>query len=204
MLIDVDQDQSTGSKWPGQNNQFSFDRIATVWVTGTTGNYSGTIGVSTAQQMMSGNPTGLFKDNITLQIDEAGNAYILLGLKREELDPDDIHFDLIASVGISGEVNDDIPSSGKVSISKWPLTTLEKSAPNLPSIHYQSANRQLNIIGASASHSYAFYDGHGRLLAEGRVMQSLTTVSIPYEFNGLLVVRLVGSGAFVSLKFWVN
>lgn len=202
LMVDVDQNPSTGSKWPGQNNQFSFDKIVTVWVTGAPGNYSGTIGISTDQQMMSGNPTALFKNNLTLQVDTSNNTYAI-GMKREELDPDDIHFDVIASIGISGEVNDDIPSSGNATISRWPLSVNTKSQPDAPSIQYQPASRLLTITESQASFAYGVYDGNGRLLIEGRTTKSSTPISIPSEFKGLVVARVIGSNVSTSQKFWV-
>lgn len=207
ILLDTDQDPSTGQTWPGPSS-FNFDIGITVWVTGSIGNYSGTVGVSDANSMMMGNFKALHANNITMIVDTVSNSYII-GLPRAHADAADAKFDLVASVGISAEVNDDIPNSGALNIDES-LLSMDNLAskkiqvsvyPNPASdiIHIQS-----DLMNEGHNYSYGIYDMSGRLRLRGQVDKNSNTIDISSLNKGAYLIQLDGSQISGSTRLMVN
>lgn len=207
LLVDTDQDQSNGTAWPGPNNAFKFDIGLTVWVTGSPGNYSGTIGVATGGAMFSGNFTELYQNNVTLQVDENTNSYII-GLPRTHLDPDDAKFNCIASIGVSMEVNDDTPNTGNLVIEEEVISSVgEPEAivfgvyPN-PASAYLSV--QLPIHIATPETRYVVYDLLGRQRLSGSFSGEANAVRLETLEDGVYILRIHSAGIWGERRFVVR
>lgn len=107
LVLDNDQDQSTGYGWWGSNTDFTYDQLVTVWVVDPgNGMYRGTVGVGYAEDTLFGRFTNVHRHNIDLHVDGT-NATIYAGMKRADLD-DDGNLSLLGAVGSSTLWNDDI------------------------------------------------------------------------------------------------
>ncbi len=113
LVIDTDEDQSTGANWWGGNRAFKYDRLVTVWVVKNGANaYRGAVGVGDFQGVTEGRYINLFQNNLAFRADSALKT-MLLGIKSSELD-DDGGMNLIAAVGSNAGWNDDVPDSSSV------------------------------------------------------------------------------------------
>lgn len=121
LVVDTDQDQSTGASWWGSNRSFTFDKLVTAWVVkAQPGKYAGTMGIGDAASVMRFQMTNLSQNNISLSVDEPGKT-LIIGLKRTDLDEDHA-MNLIAAVGSNMAWNDDLQDTDytRLNLSKTP------------------------------------------------------------------------------------
>lgn len=116
LVIDGDQNQSTGSSWWGRSNSFfTYDRLGTLFVRETNGGkYAGTIGVSDDEYLLNSDFTHEAVNNFQLAVDEENNIWYM-GVPLEDIDTDG-QFDFNIAVGSSSSWNDDIPNSGYMTL----------------------------------------------------------------------------------------
>ena len=164
ILVDTDLDPQTGREWPSFTNPFSFDVGLTVWVTGSPGNYSGTVGVSDANTMMSGNFSSLYQNNVTLMVDTVDSAYTI-GLPRMHLDSLDATFDVLGSVGIAWESNDLAPDAGGVRIDELLNTHVQQPHKEHGFFLYPNPARELVRLSKPAH--YQMVSPLGTVVAKG-------------------------------------
>lgn len=107
LVLDNDQDQRTGLAWWGNNTDFMYDKLVTVWaVDPGDGIYRGTVGVGYAEDAYVGRFTSLHRHNIALHVDGTASS-IYIGMKRADLDEDGA-LTLVGAVGSSTNWNDDL------------------------------------------------------------------------------------------------
>ncbi|MEK7726889.1 MAG: hypothetical protein AAB354_00685 [candidate division KSB1 bacterium] len=110
LVVDTDDDQSTGANWWGGNGAFTYDRLVSVWVVKSGAHaYRGAVGVGDFYGVTAGRYTNLARNNLAFRADST-QRMMLLGIKRAELD-DDGRMRLIAAVGSHAGWNDDVPDS---------------------------------------------------------------------------------------------
>ncbi|NUO78931.1 hypothetical protein HUU05_02560 [candidate division KSB1 bacterium] len=115
LVVDTDQNQSTGSNWWGGNRAFKYDRLVSVWVVKDGANvFRGAVGVGDFHGVNAGRYTNLYRNNLAFRADSISQT-MLLGMKRTELD-DDGRMNLIAAVGSNAGWNDDVPDSNSVQL----------------------------------------------------------------------------------------
>ncbi len=115
LVVDADQDQSTGSNWWGGNRAFKYDRLVSVWVVKEGANaFRGAVGVGDFHGVNAGRYTNLYRNNLAFRADSASKT-MLLGMKSTELDEDG-RMNLIAAVGSNAGWNDDVPDSSFVKL----------------------------------------------------------------------------------------
>jgi len=192
IIFDTDLNDATGRNWPAPQNNFSFDISLTVWVTGSLGNYKGTIGMATANDMMSGRFTALYQNNIRLMVDTTANAYIV-ALPRKHIDPEDINFEVFASIGISGEANDYVPNTGGMPIN-LSLNVKNRQAAQ-PAVHAypNPCSNHINIVLPNASQGpfrYHIADITGNIHLPGQTDASSFTLNIDALKPGYYLLRL--------------
>lgn len=113
LVVDTDDNQSTGANWWGGNRAFTYDRLVSVWVVQSgAAAYRGTVGVGDFHGVTAGRYSNLARNNLAFRADST-QRIMLLGLKRADLD-DDGRMHLIAAVGSHAGWNDDVPDSSAV------------------------------------------------------------------------------------------
>jgi len=99
----------TFSFW-SPDNYYSYNSLLTCWVTGSPpNNYTGTMGVSTANGVNTANFTEI-SNQLSIEVDVV-NSTIVIGTKRADLIPDYVlgtSIEIVAAVGSSQSWNDDL------------------------------------------------------------------------------------------------
>ncbi len=114
VVIDADENQSTGSPWWGGNRSFTYERYVTVWVEREDDRLSGVIGVGDARGQAMAAYNNLETGGVEVAIDDEGAA-VMIGIARSSFD-DDLRANIIAAVGTPSSWNDDIVDRGHVAI----------------------------------------------------------------------------------------
>lgn len=123
-----------GAWGPVQNTTFAYNRLITVWVTGTApSTYAGTIGVADIAGVGAANFTNLAVNNIAVEVSAANNE-IILRMPRQSLITNGmltagaVTVNVSASVGLSTSWSDDIfTGTGSMNIN----TVIPLTAPVL-------------------------------------------------------------------------
>ena len=106
LVLDTDLDQSTGGPWWGGTTSFTYDRIATVWVTQAGQSFWGTVGTSDPTGAGAGNLRSLGRANLAFALsDDRHTLYV--GAPFSALG-DDERVRLIAAVGTNVLWNDNL------------------------------------------------------------------------------------------------
>lgn len=107
LVLDTDNDQATGMAWWGNNTDFMYDKLVTVWVVNPgDGIYRGTVGTGHAEDTFIGRFTSIKRHNISLHID-GNTSTVIIGLPRADLDEDG-SLTILGAVGSSTLWNDDL------------------------------------------------------------------------------------------------
>lgn len=105
----------TGIWWGTQNSTFTYNKLLTVWVTGTPpSTYTGTIGIANIDGVNGQNYANLKANNISIDVDRLSNS-IILGMERDDFITDaelrgstTITVDVNGAVGSNRFWNDDV------------------------------------------------------------------------------------------------
>lgn len=112
LAFDTGLDDANKVNWWGRNNTFKFDKLITAWVKRSVNGYEGTIGVGDANGVKTKRINNLLQNN--LQIEVQGDS-IVIAIKRTDL-TDKWKMNLIAAVGSNENWNDDLPTTGFMTI----------------------------------------------------------------------------------------
>jgi pimeloyl-ACP methyl ester carboxylesterase len=112
LAIDTGGDDSTKMNWWGANKTFRFDRLVTARVTRGDNGYQGTIGVGDAGGVKAKQLNNLRQNNLQIRVE---NDSIVIGVKRSDI-TDKFKLNLVASVGLNEQWNDDLPNAGSAAI----------------------------------------------------------------------------------------
>jgi pimeloyl-ACP methyl ester carboxylesterase len=112
LAIDTGGDDSTKMNWWGANKTFRFDRLVTAWVRRGDNGYQGMIGVSDAAGVNAKQMNNLRQNNLQIRVE---NDSIVIGVKRSDI-TDKFKLNLVASVGLNEQWNDDLPNAGSAAI----------------------------------------------------------------------------------------
>lgn len=115
LLFDIDANQNTGTNWFGTNTQFTFERMATLWIRREKDSYGGINGIADAHGVQTTNWTSMSSNSVKYYLDKELNAYFI-GIKRKDLHPDLKEFNVIGAVGEYFTWNDDISEEGFATI----------------------------------------------------------------------------------------
>lgn len=115
VIVDSDGDQATGGHWWGSNDQFTWDRIVTVWLKrGEDGRYTGILGVGDHAGAMQGDFASLHRGSVKFAI-LPDTKTIIIGVPWSQLtDGELIH--VVGAVGSNQMWNDDLQEEGYATI----------------------------------------------------------------------------------------
>jgi pimeloyl-ACP methyl ester carboxylesterase len=136
LAIDTGGDDSTKMNWWGANKTFRFDRLVTAWVTRGDNGYQGTIGVGDAAGVKAKQLNNLRQNNLQIRVE--GDS-LVIGLKRSDI-TDKLKLNLVASVGLNDQWNDDLPNAGSAAID------LSKPTPGVREIDTSRNNLTLPAV----------------------------------------------------------
>jgi|GEM_PF-364158 len=107
LLIDSDNNQSTGNAWFGQNTTFTFDKALTLWMQKSSGGFQGINGIMSPEDFTTGNQNLAYMNNMTyfLSIEE---KYYIVGVPIQDLELKSKKIRVIGAVGEFQTWNDDI------------------------------------------------------------------------------------------------
>lgn len=106
LVLDTDLDQSTGGAWWGGSTGFTYDRVATLWVTASADDFWGTIGVSDPAAAAAGDYRSLGRENLAFAMSSDART-LYAGAPVAALD-DDGRVRLIVAVGTNVFWNDNL------------------------------------------------------------------------------------------------
>ncbi len=143
IVMNIPGDPTVASWW-GANSSFRFNRLVTLWITGTPpSDYSGTVGICNAAGAQAMNYMNLARGNIGIAVQPGTSSYVF-SFPREDLISDElleagpVNISAIAAVGTNQFWNDDIPDNGSG------MMVLEKAEEEMfPDI--QLSNSALNF-----------------------------------------------------------
>ena len=115
LLFDIDANQKTGINWFGTNTQFTFERMATMWIRREKDSYGGINGIADVKGVQMTNWTSMSSNSVNYYLDKDQNAY-LIGIKRTDIHPDLKKFNVIGAVGEYFTWNDDLSEEGFATI----------------------------------------------------------------------------------------
>lgn len=150
----------------GNDNTDAYNRLLTVWVTGTAPSaYTGTIGVCDNAGVMANNFTSLSQNNISINVSSSAKT-ILLGIGRMDLIPDNVFIGNSISVKIAAAVgsnqywNDDIYNAASLmTITKFNPTLV---IPTVTTNIVSNTTTNLAICGGNVTD-----DGGANVIARG-------------------------------------
>ena len=108
----------TVASWWGANSSFRFNRLVTLWITGTPpSDYSGTVGICNAAGAQAMNYMNVARGNIGIAVQPGTSSYVFSFpradlISDELLDAGPVNISAIAAVGTNQFWNDDIPDNG--------------------------------------------------------------------------------------------
>jgi hypothetical protein len=115
VALDVDGNPDNGGAWWGQNKQFHFDRLITVYLSRGAGYWQGYLGVADAAQVASFSTDGRSSD-VRVAVDPARRT-LAVGVPRSALGlPLGGRVRLIGTVGSNFTFNDDVPADGALEV----------------------------------------------------------------------------------------
>jgi pimeloyl-ACP methyl ester carboxylesterase len=112
ILFDTGGDDAAKMNWWGGNKNFRFDKLLTANVTRGASGYQGTIGVADVAGVNAKQLNNLHQNNLQIRVE--GDS-IVIGVKRTDI-TDQLKLKLVASVGSNEQWNDDLPSTGFVTL----------------------------------------------------------------------------------------
>ena len=115
LAFDVDGDPANGFAWWGANNNFTFDRLVTVWCFSVAEGCQGYIGLADASQVASGIFVAEGGDRLSFAIDRDRRAFVV-GVPRDLLKLQGNGIRLVAAVGSALLYGDDVPGLGAATI----------------------------------------------------------------------------------------
>ncbi len=123
VLIDADNNQTTGSPWFGTNTNFTFDKALTLWMQKSGNGFQGLNGIMLPDDFTSGNQNLDYRNNLTYYLDMERKMYIA-GVPISDLQLQGRKIRLIGAVGEFQTWNDDIGDEESAVI------TLKKTGTN--------------------------------------------------------------------------
>jgi pimeloyl-ACP methyl ester carboxylesterase len=136
LAIDTGGDDATKMNWWGANKTFRFDRLVTAWVTRGANGYQGMIGVGDATGVNAKQMNNLRQNNLQIRVETDS---LVIGLKRSDI-TDKFKLNLVASVGLNEQWNDDLPNAGSAAID------LSKPTPGVREIDTSRNNLALPAL----------------------------------------------------------
>ncbi|WP_139135203.1 DUF2911 domain-containing protein [Roseivirga sp. 4D4] len=116
LLIDSDNDQSTGNAWFGQNTEFTFDKALTLWMQKSSNGFQGINGIMNPEDFTTGNQNLAYMNNLTYYL-SMEDKYYIVGVPIKDLELKSKKIRVIGAVGEFQTWNDDIGDSQSALIS---------------------------------------------------------------------------------------
>lgn len=183
-------------QWWGNDNNGFFNRLLSVWVTGSPpSNYTGTIGIADADGVLMGNYTNLSSNNVSIFMDVSAKT-ITLGLKRDDFIPAVALGAIIVTAGAVGSDqfwNDDIwDFAGGFMVISGPsgMSLDEETNDNNIVVYPNPASTHTSVV----SYTNTFIEEVQVVDMTGRVavQSSSTDVDVSSLTPGMYFVRVYG------------